>query len=226
MHRGGEAVQIFHRSTNALARFTIFGGFFVVAFVAWIAASLARSPYVTHAGIVRVQPVQFSHEHHVSGLGIDCRYCHTTVETQAFAGIPPTKTCMNCHARVWPDAPELEPVRKSFRTGESIAWTRVHELPGYVYFDHSVHVKKGVGCATCHGRVDKMQAVFAAATLQMEWCVECHRAPERFVRPREAVFDMAWEPGPEGQLALGRTTVEKYHIGKPESLTSCSTCHR
>lgn len=219
-------MQIFHRSTNALARFTIFGGVFVLGFAGWVFAQLSRSPYVTGAGVARVQPVQFSHEHHVTGLGIDCRYCHTTVETDAFAGIPATSVCMNCHSRVWSEAPELEPVRESFRTGRSIPWTRVNDLPDFSYFNHSIHVKKGVGCVTCHGRVDQMQHVWAESSLAMEWCLACHRAPERFIRPREAVFDMTWEPPAEGQLALGRRLKQEYGIPGPERLMSCSVCHR
>jgi hypothetical protein len=158
----------------------------------------------------------------VSDDGIDCRYCHTSVEDSSFAGIPSTKICMNCHTQIWADSPILEPVRESFRTGSSIEWTRVHNLPGFVYFDHSIHVKKGIGCATCHGRVDQMPLMWREHSLYMEWCLECHRAPERFVRPRAEVFNMEWRP-PENQLALGRKLVQEYGI---ESLTSCSTCHR
>jgi hypothetical protein len=171
---------------------------------------------------VRQQPIQFSHEHHVGGLGIDCRYCHTSVEVSAFAGLPATETCMHCHAYIWTESPFLAPVRDSFRTGQSIAWTRVHDLPDFVYFNHSIHVHKGIGCVTCHGRVDRMPLLAKAQSLQMEWCLECHRAPERFVRPREFVFRMDWQPQ-EDQLTLGRRLVQDYNIAR---LTTCSTCHR
>ena len=181
-----------------------------------------RSGYVTQAGVPREQPVPFSHQHHVGGIGLDCRYCHTTVETAAFANIPPTKTCMNCHSQIWSTSPTLEPVRDSFRTDKSIQWTRVHDLPDFAYFNHSIHVNKGVGCSTCHGQVDRMPLVWQHASLQMEWCLECHRHPEKYVRPRDQVFNMAYEPPPD-QIALGRALVKEYKI---LSLTHCSTCHR
>ena len=214
--------QIFHPSTNTISRLTIFGGvLLVVAFVAAVSA-INESPYITEVGVARTQPVPFSHKHHVSDDGIDCRYCHTSVEESSFAGIPPTKTCMNCHTQIWSDSPVLEPVRESFRTGKSIQWTRVHNLPGFVYFDHSIHVHKGVGCSTCHGRVDQMPLMWRKNTLYMDWCLGCHRAPERYVRPREEVFNMEYEP-PLDQIALGEKLVKEYKIQK---LTSCSTCHR
>ena len=214
--------QIFHPSTNTLSKFTIFGSVvLVVALVAALAA-INESPYITDVGVARIQPVPFSHKHHVADDGIDCRYCHTSVEKCSFAGIPPTKTCMNCHSQIWSDSPVLEPVRQSFRSGKSIQWTRVHNLPGFVYFDHSIHVHKGVGCATCHGRVDQMPLIWQENTLYMDWCLDCHRQPERFVRPRERVFDMDWQP-PANQIVLGEKLVKEYNIQK---LTSCSTCHR
>jgi hypothetical protein len=166
--------------------------------------------------------VQFSHQHHAGGLGIDCRYCHTTVEKSESAGIPPTKTCMNCHSQIWLTSPYLEIVRSSFRDDKPLQWMRVHDLPDFVYFNHSVHVKKGVGCATCHGRVDRMPLMYQQATLQMGWCLDCHRHPEKFVRPREAVTRMDYQP-PVNQVELGRKLVQEYQI---QSLTSCSTCHR
>jgi hypothetical protein len=214
--------QIFHHSANILSKISILGGVFIVAAALWLLALFTGSTWVHQAGIVRVQPIQFSHAHHVGGMGIDCRYCHTTVEESSFANIPPTKTCMNCHSQIWAQAPFLEPVRESFRTGESIQWTRVHNMPDFVYFDHSIHVHKGIGCATCHGRVDQMPLVYQYASLQMTWCLDCHRQPERFVRPREQVFNMAWQPD-RNQLELGRELVAEYNI---ERLTSCSVCHR
>ena len=154
--------QIFHHSTNTFSRITIYGAVFVLAFLTWCFATLDRSGYETRQGEVREQPVPFSHVHHVADDGIDCRYCHTTVETSNTANIPPTKTCMNCHSQIWSTAPMLEPVRESFRSGTPIHWTRVHDLPDYVYFNHSIHVNKGVGCETCHGRVDKMPLMYQA----------------------------------------------------------------
>jgi hypothetical protein len=214
--------QIFHRSTNTISRVSVFGGIGIIAVLVTTLAAINRSSYVTDVGVARTQPVQFSHKHHVSDDGIDCRYCHTSVEESSFAGIPSTKICMNCHTQIWAESPILAPVRESFRTGKSLEWTRVNNLPGFVYFDHSIHVHKGVGCATCHGRVDQMPLMWRENTLYMEWCLECHRNPERFVRPREQVFSMDWQP-PSDQIALGQKLVQQYKI---ESLTSCSVCHR
>ena len=214
--------QIFHRSFNVLSKLSIFGGVFILALLGWAWAKFVRSDYVTGAGVVRDQPVPFSHQHHVGGLGIDCRYCHASVETSAFAGMPTSKVCMNCHAQIWADSPMLEPVRTSYRTETSVAWNRVHRLPDFVFFDHSIHVKKGVGCSTCHGRVDEMPLTRQTASLYMEWCLQCHRQPERFVRPPEQVFNMAWEPAPD-QLEKGLQLLEAHKIGRH---TDCSTCHR
>jgi hypothetical protein len=214
--------QIFHHSTNTLSRVSVFGAVFALGGGLLLLAELNRSGYVTRAGVARDQPIPFSHQHHVGGIGLDCRYCHTAVETSAVAGIPPTKTCMNCHTQIWNDSPTLEPVRASFREDKSIEWVRVHDLPEFAYFDHSAHVNQGVGCSTCHGRVDKMPLLWQESSLQMEWCLECHRAPERFVRPKEEVFNVAYQP-PANQLELGRELVKKYGI---QARTSCSTCHR
>jgi hypothetical protein len=171
-------------------------------------------------------------------LGIDCRYCHTSVEQSSFAGIPPTKTCMNCHSQIWTNAALLEPVRDSFRTGKSLQWTRVNQLPQYVYFNHSIHINKGVGCNTCHGPVDRMPLMYQYASLQMEWCLDCHRAPEKYLRPRDQVFNMQYqEPGPDNplvldgttytnQLSLGNSLTKKYKLRTVADITSCSTCHR
>jgi hypothetical protein len=214
--------QTFRRSANTVFTVSLIalvlgvGGFIALVY------ALQSSPYMTRAYDEREQPVQFSHERHVAGNGIDCRYCHTSVETSPFAGIPPTKTCMNCHSQIFADSPYLEPVRASFRSDTSIAWTRVHDLPDFVYFDHSIHVNKGVGCSTCHGRVDLMPLMFQVETLQMNWCLDCHRNPEKYVRPREQVFNMAYEPPPD-QLELGRKLVADYGI---QQFTNCSTCHR
>lgn len=231
-------MQIFHRSTNTISRATIYGAVFLVAALLWAVLELQRSPYITYAKVVRPQPLPFSHQHHVGGLGIDCRYCHTSVENSKFAGIPPTKTCINCHSQIWTGAPLLEPVRESFRTGKSLVWTRVNDLPDFVYFDHSIHINKGVGCNTCHGPVDRMPLMFNYASLQMEWCLDCHRAPEKNLRPRDQVFNMRYEqPSSEkpvvldgrtytDQLSLGKDLVKEYNLRTVTDITSCSTCHR
>jgi hypothetical protein len=217
--------QIFHPSTNTISRVSLFSALFLIAFLFWVLAEIQRSPYVTEANMEREQPVQFSHKHHVADDGIDCRYCHTSVETSAFAGIPPTKTCMNCHSQIFRDSPYLEPVRESLRTGRPIEWTRVHQLPDFVHFDHSIHVNKGVGCATCHGQVEQMPLVRQVVSLQMEWCLGCHRQPESYLRPRDQVFNMTWQP-PSDQLEQGRRLAKLYRIRSVEELTSCSTCHQ
>lgn len=215
--------QVFHRSMNTVARATLFGAVFALGFAGWAFYEVQSSSYITNVGVARDQPVEFSHEHHVRGLGIDCRYCHTTAETSPFAGIPPTHTCVTCHSQVWNNSPALKPVRDSRDTNRSLPWTRVHNLPEYVYFDHSVHVSKGVGCATCHGEVDRMPLTWKVNTLQMNWCLECHREPEKFLRPVEEIYNMRWKP--ENQLEEGKKLVEKYQV-KKEQLTNCSVCHR
>jgi hypothetical protein len=158
-------------------------------------------------------------------MGVDCRYCHTSVETAAFAGIPPTKTCMNCHSQLFSDSPYLEPVFESWRTGRPIRWQRVHDLPDFVYFNHSIHVNKGVGCADCHGRIDLMPQTHQVAPLQMEWCLNCHRNPERVLRPADEIFNLAWTP-PDDQQARGAELARQYGTPSEALLTSCSTCHR
>ena len=216
--------QTFHRSANTLARLSIYGAFFIIAGIGWTIYVLNDSSYATGEGVARTQPVPFSHEHHAGDLGIDCRYCHTSVETSSFAGIPPSATCMNCHSQIWSNSPMLEPVRASYRSGKPIEWMRVHELPDYVNFNHSIHVNKGVGCVTCHGRVDQMPLTWQAKSLEMQWCLDCHRQPEKYVRPREHVFDMDWQ-APGNPLALGKQLVQEYKIKDVRSLTNCSTCH-
>ena len=213
--------QIFHPSSNTLARVSIYGAVLIVAGLGLIASAVVRSPYVTKVGVARDQPVPFSHKHHVEGLGIDCRYCHTSVENSSFAGIPPVKTCMNCHSGMWNQAPLLEPVRQSYQSGAPLAWTRVHNLPDFVFFDHSIHVTKGIGCVSCHGQVNEMPLMSRAKTLHMEWCLSCHRAPENFVRPKDKVYDMHWKPA--DQKTMGKELVAEYHIQK---MTNCSACHR
>jgi hypothetical protein len=230
--------QIFHRSANTLSRATIFGAVFVLAFLTWVGYMVQGSPYVTYAGVRKPQPVPFSHQHHVAGLGIDCRYCHTSVENSSFAGIPPTRTCMNCHSQIWTNAALLEPVRASYRSGESLQWTRVNQLPDFVFFNHSIHVNKGVGCNTCHGPVDQMPLMYQQNSLQMEWCIGCHREPQENLRPREQVFNMRYQQPTDmnpvtvdgqkftEQEALGLYLLKKYQVRSVHDITSCNTCHR
>jgi len=217
--------QIFHHSTNVLAKLTIFGAIFIILGALWVVAAINRSSWNTGAFVEREQPVQFSHKHHAGDDGIDCRYCHTSVETSASAGMPATQTCMNCHSQIWADSPYLEPVRESARTGKPIQWTRVHDLPDYVYFNHSIHINKGVGCSTCHGNVAQMPLMYQASSLQMEWCLECHRNPEKFVRDKKDIFKMDWQP-PADQPQTGAELVKRNKIQDSYALTSCSTCHR
>ena len=184
--------QIFDRSSNSLTRFSLVLYGVILIGVGVTLNYLQRSPWVTRQGQRPDQPVPFSHKHHVQGLGLQCQYCHTSVEKSSYAGIPPTKTCMNCHAQIWTNAALLAPVRNSWATNQSIVWTKVHDLPDYVYFNHSIHVNKGIGCSTCHGRIDKMPLTYQASTLQMEWCLNCHRNPAKNLRPTGQIYQMAW----------------------------------
>ena len=181
-----------------------------------------RTPWAREQDAAADQPVELDHRHHAQDDGIDCRYCHNTAERAATAGMPSTDKCMGCHAQIWGHAPLLEVVRRSYFSGDSIPWNRVHQLPGYVYFNHSIHTTHGFGCATCHGRVDRMASVFQFADLTMGWCLDCHRNPERYIRPLDQITNMSWSAG-DGQLELGRALVQKLGI---RSLTSCTTCHR
>lgn len=214
--------QVFPPSANTIARASIFGVVFGLAGAFVVGFLVVRSPYVTAVGVPVEQPVPFSHQHHVGDDGIDCRYCHTTVEVSPFAGLPSTSTCMNCHSQIWAQAPVLEPVRESYRTGRPLEWNRVYQLPDFVYFDHSIHVQKGIGCSSCHGQIDQMPLTAKATTLQMSFCLDCHRNPEQYVRPRDQVFSLDYRPPPD-QLDVGRQLVAEYHIQRK---TDCSTCHR
>jgi hypothetical protein len=184
--------QVFDRSSNALARASLVLTGLIVIALGVALNQLQRSPWVTKQGQRPDQPVPFSHKHHVEGLGLQCQYCHTSVEKSSYAGIPPTKTCINCHSQIWTNAQLLEPVRQSWATGESIQWIRVHDLPDYVYFNHEIHVNKGIGCSSCHGRVDEMPLMYQQSTLQMEWCLNCHRNPGVNLRPTSEIYNMAW----------------------------------
>ncbi len=216
--------QIFHPFTNALSRASLVLALVLLLAVLVFAFKLYRSPYLTWAGVLLEQPVAFSHQHHVGGLGIDCRYCHASVERSAFAGMPSTKTCMSCHSQVWSDSPALEPVRDSWRSGRALEWVRVHNLPDYAYFDHSIHVKRGVGCVSCHGRVDEMPWTFRAKSLQMGWCLDCHRNPSPALRPQPAVFQMGWKPTGSPEERQVREWFSRHHDAL--ALTNCTVCHR
>jgi hypothetical protein len=198
-------------------------GVLLAIFIGLLAWRILIKPHPA-VGTPAEQVVPFSHKHHVGDDGIDCRYCHTSVETSAFAGIPPTHTCMTCHSQLFTQQPMLAPVVESLRSGMPIQWMRIHDLPDFVYFNHSIHIAKGVGCETCHGRVDEMPLTWRVAPLTMQWCLDCHREPEKHLRPVEHVFDMGWKPA-EDQMALGKRLVAAYHIHK-STLTDCSTCHR
>ena len=210
--------QVFDRSSNALARMSLVLTGLIVIALGVALDQLQRSPWVTRQGQRPDQPVPFSHKHHVEGLGLQCQYCHTSVEKSSYAGIPPTKTCMNCHSQIWTNAQLLEPVRESWRTGESIQWIRVHDLPDYVYFNHEIHVNKGIGCASCHGRVDEMPLMYEENSLQMEWCLNCHRNPAKNLRPTSEIYNMAWA-GPSTTTPVWCTTT-----GKPGATAGNVSC--
>jgi hypothetical protein len=230
--------QIFHRSTNLIARMSIFGAVVFIGILGYALYTIALSSWYTRQNYVEQQPVPFSHRHHVGELGIDCRYCHTSVEKSSFAGVPPTQTCMTCHSQIWTNASMLEPVRASYRDDKSLPWVRVNALPDFVYFDHSIHVNKGIGCTSCHGQVGDMALTYRAGTLYMSWCLDCHRQPEKNLRPKAEVFNAFYEPPSAGhpveyegetyhdQLALGRRLSSEYHILPLKTMQSCSTCHR
>jgi hypothetical protein len=213
--------QIFHPSMNTISRATIFGAVFFLAAALWLMLAIARSSYMSDVGIIKPQPVPFSHAHHVAEAGIDCRYCHTSVEDSSFAGIPPTQTCMNCHSQLWTESPILEPVRASYRDDKPLVWNRVHDMPDFAYFYHNIHVQRGVACTTCHGELAEMPLTWKNATLYMEWCLECHRNPEKFVGPQSETFASA---------AVPATTVSARPAGHWKNtrgtlLTNCSLCH-
>lgn len=214
--------QVFHRSTNTFSRVSIFGSVFILGALAVAGFVYVRSPFANGVGTVVQQPVPFSHKHHVGDDGLDCHYCHTTVEFSAFAGMPSTQICMNCHSQIWAQAPVLDPIRNSFKNNTPVAWNQVYVLPDFVYFDHSIHVNKGIGCESCHGRVDQMPLTSKAETLQMTWCVNCHRDPTPYLRPLDQVFTMGYVP-PANQKELAQQLIKQYGI---KTYTDCTTCHR
>lgn len=216
--------QLFPASANIWARASIISLVVGVATLATLAYTLANySSYVTRQREARHQPISFSHRHHVESMGIECRYCHFHVEESKFAGIPPTHTCMTCHSQIWSESDYLKQVRDSYEKNEPIEWVRVHDLPDFVYFNHAIHVKKGVGCYSCHGRVDEMAAVYQEKALYMGFCLDCHRNPERYLRPRSEITNMAWQPKGESQEELGARLVEEYQVNPQEN---CYACHR
>lgn len=215
--------QVFPRSANPWSKASLITIVLGVLGLGWAVLTLQRSDFVTGANQFVEQPVQFSHQHHAGGIGIECRYCHTSVEVSPSAGIPPTRTCINCHSQIWNQSSYLEPVRASFRENRPLNWIRVHDLPDFVYFNHSIHVRKGVGCETCHGRVDRMPLVFQAKSLQMEWCLDCHRDPSRYVRPLDEITTMGYV---RPASLSGEDLVRDYKIAGVGALTSCSVCHR
>jgi hypothetical protein len=215
--------QVFPKVANAWSKASLIAIVFLLLGLGWVILTIQRSDVMTSANEFVEQPVQFSHQHHAGGIGIECRYCHTSVEISPSAGIPPTKTCINCHSQIWNQSPYLEPVRASFRDDRPLNWIRVHDLPDFVYFNHSIHVSKGVGCETCHGRVDRMPLVFQAKSLQMEWCLDCHRDPSRYVRPLDQITTMGYV---RPASLNGADLVRDYRIAGVAELTSCSVCHR
>jgi hypothetical protein len=216
--------QVFPKSANTLAKVSIVGGIIALNVLGLVGAALYQSPIVNSVNIAKEQPIPFSHQRHVAGNGLDCRYCHTSVETSNFAGVPPTETCMTCHSQILADAPMLDPVQQSWKNDQPLEWTRIYDLPDFVYFDHSVHISKGVGCTTCHGEIDQMRMTSKANTLYMAWCLQCHRAPENFLRPLKNVFDVDWTP-PADQIEKGLGYVKERNINVSQ-LTNCSICHR
>lgn len=216
--------QIFRPQDNGTARVLILGLVLLIGVGIAALVGIDLSPYTTEVGVAKAQPVPFSHKHHVDQLKIDCRYCHATVERAAYAGYPSTDTCMSCHSQVWTTSPLLQPVRDSYVNNEPILWNKIYELPDFVYFNHSIHINKGVGCNTCHGQINQMQLVAKAVQPYMGWCLGCHRQPENYVRPREEVFNMRYQP-PPNQLEVGTQLVQQYQIHK-EQLTDCYVCHR
>lgn len=218
--------QIFHPSMNTIARFSIIGAGLAAVGLGVALHFFVRSPFMTGVNVAREQPVPFSHLHHVRQLGIDCRYCHTSVEDSSFAGIPPTETCMTCHSQVWTESVMLEPVRTSFSSGLPLQWNRVNNVSDFVYFNHSIHVNKGIGCQSCHGDVAQMPLMSKGETLQMEWCLECHRQPEQFIRPAAEVFAIDYKmPADHEQYVMGQELVAEYGI-EVGRLDDCSICHR
>ncbi len=240
--------QLFKPSMNTLARVSLSCALIVPGALVVGLSSITRSPYNTKVEVPLDQPVPFSHTHHADELGIDCRYCHSSVEKSGFAGIPPSHTCMSCHSQIWTNSPLLEPVRESYEKDIPLVWNRVNKVPDFVYFDHSIHIAKGVNCNVCHGPVQKMQMTWKGKPFFMSWCLDCHRDPGKYIRPKDEVFGLFrkyqesskganltgseyslmatahYKPSKEDQ-ARGRKLVQEYGI-KVETLSDCYICHR
>ena len=219
------ARQLFAPGADAVMRLVLWSIVVVLVGGGAMALTWSYGDFVGNVGVAPEQPVPFSHKHHSGELGLDCRNCHAQVTHEATAGLPPTHTCMTCHSEIWTGSSMLAPVRDSFAKEDPLHWVRVNRLPDYVYFNHSIHVAKGVGCSSCHGAVNEMQLTYAAQSFRMEFCLSCHRAPEQFVRPQSEIWNMQWQP-PANQATLGPDLVKQYHILGPQRLTDCSICHR
>lgn len=216
---------IFPPRSNLFARLSILIALILLAAITGFLVWWVHSSAFTKVGVTIQQPVPFPHNFHVAGLGLNCRYCHDAVDKSSFADLPPTETCMSCHSQIATDRPVLAPVRESWQTGKPIQWNRVNSLPDFVYFDHHIHVQKGIGCETCHGRVDQMTTNVKENTLFMTWCLNCHRNPAKYIRPVDKVFEMGYKPA-ENQATLGPKLVKEYNILPPSQLINCSICHR
>lgn len=216
--------QLFGPTSNIYSKLSLLLAFVLANAGLFAVLAYERSPYKTNENVIYEQPIKFSHDHHTAGLGIDCRYCHHTVERAATATIPATEVCMNCHSQIWADSPMLEPVRASYRNNEPIRWNRVYDLPDFVYFDHSIHVSKGVACFSCHGEVDKMPLLKRAVSLQMSWCLDCHRDPTKNLRPTTEVANFRWQP-PKDESYYAHLA-DQTNLADHQRLFSCSTCHR
>ena len=217
--------QVFSRTADTWLRAIALGALICAAVFLLAAMAFARSQYWDVTARTPLQPVPFSHKHHAGDLGIDCRYCHTTVETSANAGFPATHVCMTCHSQLWTNAKMLAPVRESLAENRSIDWHRVARVPDYVYFRHDIHIAKGIACVECHGRIDRMPLTYRATAFEMKFCLDCHRNPAPHLRPRDEVYNFDWKP-PPNHVALGRMLMAEDRIKSPTQLTSCGTCHR
>lgn len=220
-----ETAQVFPRVANTLVWVSILAGVLLIALGIGLLYYFTQSASARGVGYNVPQPIPYSHQLHVQGLRIDCRYCHNYVEESGYANVPATETCMSCHSVIRTNSPNLVRVRESWATNTPIKWNKVHDLPDFVYFNHSIHVAKGVGCSTCHGNIAEMPVVHKTKALYMGWCLDCHRDPSRYVRPKEEIYNTDWRP-PENQAELGRELVQEYQIRGAYQLTNCAICHR
>lgn len=216
---------IFPPRSNTIARLSILAALLLLAVITAVLVWWVHSSTFNKVGVAVSQPVPFPHSFHVGVVGLNCRYCHASVDKSGFADLPPTETCMSCHSIVKTDSPLLAPIRDSYKTGQPVQWNRVNNVADYVFFNHEIHVNKGVGCETCHGRVDQMSTDVKANTFYMAWCLDCHRNPANYLRPKENVYDMGYKPA-EDQKTLGARLVKEYNVMPPSQLMNCSICHR